>query len=197
MNRILAVAAAAALLACSSTASTVKPGAPAAVVDECPGRPPWTCMGGAGPCGDPTFAGKICGLGLASGLSESLGQSTAGAAARGEIAKFMESTVETFNSQMQSARTQGDTTEEVAKVQAGLKQFSSRKLAGVGTPKRFYDPATKTTYVLAVMDAEGFAIAIKAATQTAKLSEEARRRIDQDAEDVERAWKSAKDEAKK
>jgi hypothetical protein len=194
MKKYLALSLVGIAAACGPTATAVRP-APAPV-DECPGRPGWTCMGGAGPCSEPVFAGKICSVGIATGLSENLGMTTAGAAARGEIAKFMEATVETFNSQMQAARTQGDATEEVSKVQAGLKQLASRKLQGVATPKRYYDPATRTTYVIAVMDTDGFAAAIKAATQAAKLSEEARRRIDKDAEDVEFSWKNAKDEAK-
>ena len=182
---------AAGALACGGSSKETK--AAAKPVDECPGRPSWTCMGGSGPCTVPEYAGKLCSMGIAANLSESLGQSTAGAAARGEMSKFMNAQVESFNSQIQAARSSGDSAEEIQKVEAGVKQLTNNKIAGVSTPKRFYDPATKTTYVLATMDPEGFAKAMKGLLEAAKLSDEARKRIDADAESVEKSWKAAKE----
>lgn len=194
MKKALGVFAAAAVLACGGSSKEVK--AAPAPVDECPGRPTWTCMGGSGPCTVAEFAGKLCAMGIANNLSESLGQSTAGAAARGEMAKFMDAQVETFNSRMQAARTSGDAAEEVQKVQEGVRQLTNRKLAGVATPKRFYDPRTRTTYVLATMDPEGFAKAMKGLLEAARLSDETRKKIDADAAEVEASWKTAKEAAK-
>jgi hypothetical protein len=180
-------------IACGGASKETKPAAP--VVNECPGRPAWTCMGGSGPCTEPELKGQLCALGIASGLSESLGQSTAGAAARAEMSKFVEAQVETFNERLQVARTAADSAEEIQKVQAGVKELTSRKISGVATPKRFYEPSTKTTYVLAAMDPEGFAKALKGLLDAAKLSDEARKKIDADAQDVEASWKAAKEPA--
>ncbi len=186
------VVVAAGALACGGAKTKPAP----TVSIQCPaGRPTWTCMGGSGPCVVPELAGQLCAVGIASNLSESLGQSTAGAAARGEMAKFMEAQLETFNNQVQSARTTADSAEEIQKVQAGVKQLTNRKLAGVATPLRFHDAATRTTYVLATMDPAGFAKAMKELTEAARLSDEARKRIDSDAQGVEDAWKATKQEA--
>lgn len=194
MKKALGMLAALTTLACGGAAKETRQAA--APVDECPGRPPWTCMGGSGPCTVSEFPGKLCAMGIANNLSESLGQSTAGAAARGEMAKFMEAQVETFNQRVQAARSMGDAAEEIQKVQAGVRQLTNRKLAGVSTPKRFFDPQTRTTYVLATMDPEGFAKALKGLLEAARLSEEARKKIDADAEEVEASWKAAKEGAK-
>jgi hypothetical protein len=191
MKKMLVWIVAAGSLACGGAAKEVK--AEAKPVDECPGRPGWTCMGGSGPCTVPEFKGLLCATGIASNLSESLGQSTAGAAARGEMSKFMNAQVESFNSQIQAARSDGDGAEEIQKVQAGVKQITSNKLSGVSTPKRFYDPGTKTTYVLATMDPEGFAKAMKGLLEAAKLTDAARKKIDADAEAVEQSWKATKE----
>lgn len=192
MKKTMAVVLVAGAMACGGGKESVKPQPLAAAVDACPGRPVWTCTGGSGPCVLPEYAGRLCAVGMASNLSESLGLSTAGAAARGELAKFLEAQLETFNNQIQAARTQADAAEEIQKVQAGVKQITSRNLAGVATPRRHYDPATRTTWVLAIMDPEGFAQAMKGLTQATKLSEDARKRIDTDAQEVENAWKGAK-----
>jgi hypothetical protein len=196
MKKVLAVVVAMGAIACGGASKETKPAA-APVVNECPGRPTWTCMGGSGPCAVPEFKGQLCALGIASGLSESLGQSTAGAAARAEMSKFVEAQVETFNERLQAARTAADSAEEVQKVQAGVKELTSRKISGVATPKRFYEPSSKTTYVLATMDPEGFAKALKGLLDAAKLSDEARKKIDADAADVEASWKAAKEPAAK
>jgi len=194
MKKVLGVVMAMGALACGGPAKETKP---APVVDQCPGRPSWTCMGGSGPCTLPELKGQLCALGIASGLSESLGQSTAGAAARAEMSKFVEAQVETFTERLQAARTAADSAEEIQKVQAGVKELTSRKIAGVATPKRFFEPNTKTTYVLATMDPDGFAKALKGLLDAAKLSDEARKKIDADAQGVEDAWKAAKDPAAK
>lgn len=197
MKRVICGVLAAGAMACGGAKENLKAAPPP--VDPCPGRPAWTCMGGSGPCKDaaPEYAGQLCSLGIATGLSESLGQTTADAAARANMMKFMEAQAETFNNQIQAAKTTGDAGEEIQRVEAGIKQLASSKVAGVATPKRFYDKATKTTYVLGLLDPEGFAKGVKGLSQSARLSEELRKRIDSDADAVEAKWKAAKEEAAK
>ncbi|MBI5069326.1 MAG: hypothetical protein HZB56_13915 [Deltaproteobacteria bacterium] len=177
--------------ACSTARERPDPGPAAA---DCGGRPAWTCLAETAPCPQPELAGKICALGMASGLSESLGIPTASTAAKASLARFFEARVQAFNKRVMAARGAGDTVEEVQKVMDKVEQFSEQTLVGVMTPRRHYDAASRTTYVLAVIDDAAFKKWVTGMREMAALSADTRQRIDQAATEADAAAAAARAE---
>lgn len=194
MKRMVLGIMCAALAACGGPAKETKP---VAVVDDCPGRPGWTCFK-SGPCPMAEFRGMLCAVGQADSLqSQALGFEVAATQARGEMGAVLKSRVDTYTRLVvDSVSKAGYGEDAVQKVGRMSQNVVAETLVGVSVPKTWFHKEKNVYYAMAMVDSKTFVEALKGMGQATALSDQIKAEINQRAEGVVTEWETERDRLK-